>query len=198
MNLEIKNLSKSFGEKEIFSGFSYAFLDKGIYVIKGDSGIGKTTLLRIISGIDKIFDGEVVGGGFKNVSFAFQEYRLFPNLTALQNITETVWETADEINILSAKKMLLRLGFSEEELSLYPSELSGGMKQRVSLARAFLKKSPVLLLDEPTKELNNELCETVRDIIREEAKTRVVIMVTHSESDVSVLNPIKIDLNLLK
>ena len=198
MSLEIKNLSKSFGEKELFSGFSYAFSDKGIYVIKGDSGIGKTTLLRIISGIDKIFDGEVIGGGFKNVSFAFQEYRLFPNLTALQNITEIVWENSDESDNLSAKKMLLRLGFTEAELSLYPAELSGGMKQRVSLARAFLKKSPVLLLDEPTKELNDELCKTVRDIIREESKTRAVIMVTHSEADVSVLNPIKIDLNQLK
>ena len=194
MSLTIKNLCKSFGEKQILIDFSYSFSDSGIYVIKGDSGIGKTTLLRIISGIDKKYTGSVIGGGLGNVSFSFQEYRLFPQLTALQNITEVVWEKADENNVFSAKEMLLKLGFSQNELDLLPDHLSGGMKQRVSLARAFLKKSPILLLDEPTKELDEALCKIVRNIIHQESKSRLVIMVTHSNQDILEMDAKKIHL----
>ena len=72
MSLMIKNLSKSFGKKTIFSNFTYNFADSGIYVVHGDSGIGKTTLLRIIAGLDKEYTGNVAGGGIGQVSFAFQ------------------------------------------------------------------------------------------------------------------------------
>ena len=106
MSLSIINLRKTFGKKEIFDAVSYSFADKGIYIIKGDSGIGKTTLLRIIAGFDTKIDGQVIGGGFENVSFAFQEYRLFPNLTALQNITEAVWEKPTAECEKEAKTML--------------------------------------------------------------------------------------------
>ena len=195
MTLRIESLKKAFGEKQIFSDFSYSFTDKGLYVIKGDSGIGKTTLLRIISGIDKKFTGYVFGGGYENVSVSFQEYRLFPQLTALENITESVWEKANENNLSDAREMLFKLGFSQEETALFPHELSGGMKQRVSLARAFLKDSPILILDEPTKELDRDLCDIVIDMIKSETERRLVIMVTHSESDISNLNPTIINLN---
>ena len=197
MSLTIKNLGKAFGEKRIFENFSYSFPDNGIYAIKGDSGVGKTTLLRIICGLDKNHTGCVFGGGFNNTSFSFQEYRLFSHLSALENITETVWENSNETNVSDAKKILFRLGFSESDLLLYPSELSGGMKQRVSLARAFLKRSPILILDEPTKELDQELCAEVREIIFEESKLRLVIMVTHNHADIEELNATVIDLNAL-
>lgn len=196
--LTIKNLSKSFGKKEIFNGFSYEFSDKGLYRIKGASGIGKTTLLRIISGIDKKYTGSVIGGGYSNVSFAFQEYRLFPNLTILENITESSFKNADENDVFKAQDLLLTLGFSEHDFSLLPAELSGGMKQRISLARAFLREAPILLLDEPTKELDERLCNIVRDLIKKEAEKRLVILVTHSDSDVEALNPEEIDLSAIK
>jgi len=195
MTLRIESLKKAFGEKQIFSDFSYSFTDKGLYVIKGDSGIGKTTLLRIISGIDKKFTGSIFGGGYENVSVSFQEYRLFSQLTALENITEAVWEKPDDSNVSAAKEMLFRLGFSQEEIALFPHELSGGMKQRVSLARAFLKKAPILILDEPTKELDPALRDIVTDMIKSKAERRLVLMVTHNESDISNLNPTVIDLN---
>lgn len=198
MSLEIFNLKKAFGEKQIFNDFSYSFSDKGIYLLKGDSGIGKTTLLRIISGIDREYEGRVLGGGFENVSFAFQEYRLFPHLNALENITECAWKKANAYNVISATDMLLRLGFSKKELALFPSELSGGMKQRVSLARAFLKSAPILILDEPTKELDNDLSAKVREIIAEQAQERLVIMVTHNENDYFEFNTTVIDFNSLK
>ena len=185
MSLKIHNLSKSFGEKPILTGFSYDFSDTGIYILRGKSGIGKTTLLRIIAGLDKEYSGNVSGGA-KNVSYAFQEYRLFPELDVLENVmiaskTRSAEDTAE------AKRLLFSLGFNESELTLRPSELSGGMKQRVSLCRAFLKDAPILLLDEPTKELDHALCERLYEIIREISRDKLVIVVTHNDEDFKAL-----------
>ena len=187
MSLMIKNLSKSFGKKTIFSNFTYNFADSGIYIVHGDSGIGKTTLLRIIAGLDKEYTGNVAGGGIGQVSFAFQEYRLFPELSALENVMLATSES-NEIAKDGAAELLSQLGFSSADMHLLPSELSGGMKQRVSLARAFLKNAPILLLDEPTKELDPVLCKYVCEMIKRIAKNKRVILVTHKEEDILTLN----------
>ena len=187
MSLKIHDLSKNFGQKTILTGFSYDFSDTGVYILRGKSGIGKTTLLRIIAGLDKEYSGNVSGGGIGNVSFAFQEYRLFPELSALENVM-LAKPNNNEADRNSAIEMLTQLGFSSADMNLIPSELSGGMKQRVSLARAFLKNTPILLLDEPTKELDALLCDRVCKIIREIAETRLVILVTHKEEDVLLLD----------
>lgn len=187
MSLKIHDLSKSFGQKTILTGFSYDFSDTGVYILRGKSGIGKTTLLRIIAGLDKEYSGNVLGGGIGNVSFAFQEYRLFPELSALENVM-LAKPNNNEADRNSAIEMLTQLGFSSADMNLIPSELSGGMKQRVSLARAFLKNTPILLLDEPTKELDALLCELVCKMIRKIAETRLVILVTHKEEDVLLLD----------
>ena len=187
MSLKIHDLSKSFGQKTIFTGFSYDFSDTGVYILRGKSGIGKTTLLRIIAGLDKEYSGNVSGGGIGNVSFAFQEYRLFPELSALENVM-LAKPNNNESDRNSAIEMLTQLGFSSADMNLIPSELSGGMKQRVSLARAFFKNAPILLLDEPTKELDALLCDRVCKTIREIAETRLVILVTHKEEDVLLLD----------
>lgn len=187
MSLKIQNLTKRFGKKMIFSDLSYCFAHKGLYVLRGKSGIGKTTLLRIIAGLDKDYSGEIIGGGIGQVSFAFQEYRLFPQLSALENVMLASEDNSDSDKI-KATDLLTRLGFLPEDMKLLPSELSGGMKQRVSLARAFLKNAPILLLDEPTKELDPLLCERVCEIIRDIAQNRLVILVTHKEEDVLLLD----------
>ena len=178
MSLRLKNITKSFGEKTVFEDFSYDFGDSGIFAIIGDSGRGKTTLLRIISGLDKDFQGEVFAD---SAAYAFQEYRLFPTLTALQNITEIVYKNPSSEQINAAKRMLLDFGFKEEELHLYPRALSGGMKQRVSLCRALLAEKKILLLDEPFKELDDGLREILRGFIRETAKKSLVLLSTHGE-----------------
>ena len=183
MALTVKNLYKSFGDKKIFEDFSYSFADNGAYALVGNSGIGKTTLLRIIAGLDKKYQGEVLNGGVKNTSFAFQEYRLFPRLTALENAVIPSGDLKDEHITKKATELLLRLGFTENEIQLYPDELSGGMKQRVSLVRALLRDKPILLLDEPSKELDYELKTTLYTIIKEEANKRLVIIVTHELSE---------------
>ena len=172
MGLSIKNLSKRFDNKSIFSDFSYEFDDSGVYAILGESGVGKTTLLRIIAGLDTDFEGEVNGGGNKSTSFAFQEYRLFPELSAFDNIVFASFDKITDERILNAKAMLKSLGFTEEDMSLFPSELSGGMKQRVSIARALLRASPILLLDEPTKELDSDNAEAVLALIYKSHRQR--------------------------
>ena len=193
MSLEIKNLTKRFGKKTIISEFSYHFSEKGLYILRGKSGIGKTTLLRIIAGLDKDYSGEIIEGGIGRISFAFQEYRLFPQLSALENVMIASKDDSDA-NKSIAKDLLSQLGFSFEEMSLLPSELSGGMKQRVSLARAFMKNAPVILLDEPTKELDAVLCRQVCEMIKKIADDKLVILVTHRDDDLSLLDGELIDL----
>lgn len=187
MSLSIKNLSKAFGNKVIFSSFSYEFPDSGIFALSGDSGIGKTTLLRIIAGLDKDYLGEVVGGGIGRVSIAFQEHRLLPSLSALENVVFAVSDTKCEAVLRKANNLLNSLGISESDASLSSEELSGGMRQRVSLARAFIKEASVLLLDEPTKELDEGNAEAVRRMILELSKSSLVIMATHNSEDISRL-----------
>ena len=133
---------------------------------------------------NKKFKGEILGGGFSNVSVAFQEYRLFPALSAIENVTE-----ATNSSLIEAEKMLQNLGFSKSDMNLRPEKLSGGMKQRVSLARAILKKTPILLLDEPTKELDSEIKTALYTIIKNESKKRLVIFISHSQDDIDALNP---------
>jgi NitT/TauT family transport system ATP-binding protein len=194
MSLKLVNLEKSYGDKLLFEGLSFDFPDTGIFAITGKSGTGKTTLLRIISGLEKQFSGQVYGGGVKNTSFVFQEYRLLPHVSALENVILSNGGKKGEQILRDSKNILKKLLFSEEDMNLLPGELSGGMKQRVSIARAILKSTPVLLLDEPFKELDSALKEILYRMILEESRKRLVIIVTHSYEDVFALNATEIGL----
>ena len=183
MSLIVNNLTKSFGDKLVIDDFSAKFPEKGLYLLLGESGVGKTTLLRMISGLDTDYSGEIIGGGFPNTSFAFQEYRLFPTLSAIDNIVCAVSEKRDVAARERAMELLSELGFSDAEMSLAPHELSGGMKQRVSLARAIARSTPLLLLDEPTKELDDETRVLAVRTIAKEKEKRLIIVVTHQPDD---------------
>ncbi len=175
--IRLANATKNFDSKSIITDLSYEFPTTGLYQITGSSGSGKTTLLRIIAGLEKLDTGTLFSTD--SVSFAFQEYRLFPWLDALSNVTVAAFETPGEAELSAAKSLLIRLGFEEAELKLLPREMSGGMKQRVSLARAFIRPSDVLILDEPTKELDADLVNTVYEIIKEISEDRLVIFTSH-------------------
>ena len=185
MALKLENICKSFGQKNVIQDFSYTFEETGLYVIKGASGAGKTTLLRIIAGLDKEYRGKVIDGGIKSTSFSFQEYRLFPDMTALDNIALVSFKKAEAHHVAMASKILGDLNFTNEEKYLYPDELSGGMKQRVNFARAVMKSSPILILDEPTKELDPALVKKMLDIIVNESMKRLVLLVTHNKDELS-------------
>jgi len=175
--LILNNVSKAFGDKVLFENLSLEF-NTGLYLIRGNSGIGKTTLLRIIAGLDTDYDGEVIGGGLKNVSFSFQEYRLFPTLNALDNALIAFESPSDNIVDL-AKGYLNALGLSDSDLLLFPSELSGGMKLKISIVRALLKDCPIILLDEPTRELDAVSAEAVVDLLCKFCEAKTVIVVSH-------------------
>ncbi len=194
MNLELINLKKSFENKVLFENLSFKFSSTGIYAILGESGVGKTTLLRMIAGLDKIYEGEIKGGGVKNTSIAFQEHRLFPTLTALENAYLPNGDQNDLNLVNKAESLLLDLGFSVPDLYLRPTELSGGMRQRVSLARAFLRNAPILILDEPTKELDLDLRKKIYKYILRESQNRLVLIVSHNTEDFDNLNAVKINI----
>ena len=198
MSLVLKDITKSYGERRVLDGFSYKFNDKGVYVLRGESGAGKTTLMRIIAGLENDFSGKLKGRPL-TCAVAFQEYRLFPTLSALDNVVTLAGGTRREsINVrVDAARLLTELGFSEREMQLKPSELSGGMKQRVSIARALLASARVVLLDEPTKELDPNLCEKVNSIIRAEAQSRLIIVITHRDADIVALGATVVEVPML-
>ncbi len=198
MSIKISNLIKKFDEKIIFDDFSFEFNNNGIYILNGDSGAGKTTLLRIIAGLDKDFEGEIIKSDKTCISYCFQEYRLFPWLNAIDNIVIAISDKNNESIRDRAAEILRLLNFSETDMKLMPNELSGGMKQRVSFARALLYPSNVLLLDEVTKELDENLSIKILDIIKEEAKNRLIILVTHKPLEIQYLSGEIININDLK
>ena len=193
--ITIEGLNKSFDEKVLFRDFSFSFNETGIYVLTGESGAGKTTLLRMIAGLDTDYRGKISGGGITKTALCFQEHRLFPTLTALKNLELVSFEQKHDNSELISRQMLSKMGFSEEDMFLRPSELSGGMRQRVALARAILRNTPVLLLDEPTKELDPLHAKMALDVIAEEGKKRLVIMVTHKREEIKMLNATEIIIN---
>ena len=194
MSLKLSSVTKSFGEKTLFRDLSYNFEERGIYAIVGDSGIGKSTLLRLIAGLDRDYSGSITGGGITASSFCFQEHRLFPTLSAFDNVYKVSFKTEDASAKEATLALLRRLKFSDPDMRLKPSELSGGMRQRIAFARAILKESDILILDEATKELDRSLIDTVLEIIKEQGEKRLVITVTHKDEEISRLGATVIDL----
>lgn len=171
--MEIINLNKNFASKKIFDNNNFVFEDGKITYILGESGIGKTTILRIISGLDKDFSGTIVGAD-KRISYVFQEPRLFPNLTVKENITIT--NELSSLNVVD----VLKLVEMENEINSYPTSLSGGMKMRVALARAIYNDGDIFLMDEPFSALDDDLKSRILPNIFKYLKNKTVIIVSHN------------------
>lgn len=182
--ISVQNLSKSFDGKPVLQNLSFEVADGEKIHLSAPSGVGKTTLLRILAGLESADKGTVTGVSPKQITFLFQEPRLFPQLTALENVTCVHADSEKAKN--KALQLLEKLGLSEA-VNQYPDELSGGMKQRVALARTLSVDRPVVFLDEPFTALDSELKDSVRKTVAEFCEDKTLILVSHDPQDAEIL-----------
>ena len=190
--LELKNISKKFKDRQILSDFNFTVEENKILAIVGPSGGGKTTLLRMLAGLEKIDSGEIIYNGEnlpidelekRNLlGFVFQDFQLFPHLTVLENLVLSPKKTMNMEKSDAEKKaieLLEKLGL-EKQINNYPISLSGGQKQRVALARAMMIEPKIIGYDEPTSALDPELRLEVEKLILKNRELGITqIVVTH-------------------
>ena len=190
--LELQNINKAFGGKQILTNFSLSIPEKQILAIVGPSGGGKTTLLRMLAGLETIDSGEIYYNGEslaidelekRNLlGFVFQDFQLFPHLSVLDNLTLSPIKTISmekEVAEKKARGLLEQLGLAGHA-DAFPFSLSGGQKQRVALARAMMINPEIIGYDEPTSALDPELrLEVEKLILQNKERGMTQIVVTH-------------------
>ena len=181
--IKLTNITRRFDGKTVLSNLSFTFPDKGVFALMGPSGSGKTTLLRLLAGLDHP-DGGYIQSTHKKVAMAFQEHRLLPWLNCLDNLKLVL--PKENISSDLAMQWLCSLELADVA-TLFPKALSGGMKQRVSLARALCYDGDLLLLDEPFSALDKELKARIAPLIKRVAEERLTILVTHDPADAALL-----------
>ncbi|WFR87667.1 amino acid ABC transporter ATP-binding protein [Streptococcus sp. D7B5] len=190
--LELRNINKAFSGKQILTNFSLSIPEKQILAIVGPSGGGKTTLLRMLAGLETIDSGEIYYNGEslaidelekRNLlGFVFQDFQLFPHLSVLDNLTLSPIKTMSmekEVAEKRARGLLEQLGLAGHA-DAFPFSLSGGQKQRVALARAMMINPEIIGYDEPTSALDPELrLEVEKLILQNKERGMTQIVVTH-------------------
>ncbi|HEM3597541.1 TPA: amino acid ABC transporter ATP-binding protein [Streptococcus suis] len=190
--LELRNLTKRFGNKQIFSNYDLVIPEGKIVAVVGQSGGGKTTLLRMLAGLETIDSGTLIYNGQilpleelekrHLLGFVFQDFQLFPHLSVLENLILSPIKTQNMSRSDAedkARKLLDTLGLANHATA-YPFSLSGGQKQRVALARAMMIDPEIIGYDEPTSALDPELRKEVEKLILENRATGITqIVVTH-------------------
>lgn len=198
--LEIRNIVKDYetGSETVHAlkGVSIAFRESELVSILGQSGCGKTTLLNIIGGLDQYTSGDLIINGqstkqyksaewdiYRNhsVGFIFQSYNLIPHQSVLSNVelALTLSGVSKAERRRRAKEALEKVGLGNQ-LNKRPNQMSGGQMQRVAIARALVNDPDILLADEPTGALDSETSIQIMELVKEIAKDRLVIMVTHN------------------
>ena len=180
---------KSFGEEALFDGLRFEVPAGQVVALIGPSGVGKSTLLRMIGGIDPDYEGDILiddlGPADAEVpGFVFQDPRLLPWETALGNLLAVKPDLADD----EGRKLLVNVGLDAAE-NLRPGELSGGMQRRVALARALAVSSRLLLLDEPFVSIDRKLARELQALVASvvDRLGLTVLLVTHDPYDAAVL-----------
>ena len=197
--LEVKNLTKSFGENRVLKGVSFTLERGEVLSIIGSSGGGKTTLLRCLNFLETPNSGEILVNGERvfysdgknteisasaqtKMGLVFQQFNLFPHLTVLNNITLAPMKlkgVPKEVAEAKAMELLEKIGLADKA-NVYPSTLSGGQKQRIAIVRALAMEPDVLLFDEPTSALDPEMVGEVLNLMTELAQEdRTMVVVTH-------------------
>lgn len=195
MILQAKNINYSYEQgKPVLTNVNLDFEKGKIYAIVGKSGSGKTTLLSLLSGLDKIQDGDILfdGKGIKEynlddfraqkIGIIFQQYNLLNNYSVLDNILIAMRISGNTPSEEKAIELIEKVGLTKDMLEKNPLALSGGQQQRVAIARTLAKNCDVIIADEPTGNLDEEteqgILNLLKTIVEEEGKT--LIMVTHS------------------
>ena len=178
----IRNLSKSFGDKRVLEGFDLTVPDGGICCIMGESGCGKSTLIKLIMGIYAPDGGQIVGVP-DNIAAVFQEDRLCEDFSALTNVRITAARGVTSARI-SEEFRVLGLEGNEKTPA---RQLSGGMRRRVALIRAFMADAPLFILDEPFTGLDPDNRALAIDYVRAHRAGKTIILVTHDASDADAL-----------
>lgn len=187
--LTIKNISKSFQNKKVLNNIDVQADQGSIHIFLGTSGVGKSTILRIVAGLETADSGSITYNNEPihpfDVGMVFQEYHLFAHLTVLENITLALvqvkklsQETANEQAL-----QLLKTYELEHKKDAYPAQLSGGQKQRVALARALALHPKILCLDEPTSALDPVLTATIAQNIAKLASQGLIILISTHDTD---------------
>ena len=191
MSIIITDLCKTFDDNEVLKNVNITLKDNSIYCLMGSSGIGKTTLLRILIGLERADSGSVSGIDTKSISCMFQEDRLIPYLSAIDNVRIVLHgkNNRDEIrnNLLSI--------LPDDSLDIPVSSLSGGMKRRVALARALSYPGKLIILDEPFTGLDKNTKLNVIDYILKMRNNRTLLIATHETDDANLLGAEIIKLN---
>ncbi len=181
MDIKIKNIYKKYDDKVIFKDFNIIFKENRVNTILGKSGYGKTTLLKIISNIVEKDSGKIEGINTNSISYIFQEDRLVEWLTVKENLKLILKNDYKKGELDKICKKYLNLVGVQDFENYYPQSLSGGIRQRVNIARAFAKPSKLIIMDEPFKSIDikskNDIMKAFKNVLREE--TRTVLFVTH-------------------
>ena len=189
MNIAMNAVTFGYGATRICDKLNWTLPENGVTCLWGPSGCGKTTLLRLLAGLEKPQKGTVEPNGHR-VSMVFQEDRLLPWLTVRENAA-LACDDERKVDELLAAVSLIELADST------PDAISGGQQRRVALVRALAADSELLLLDEPFTGLDEETKALVIPLIREAAKTRPVVLVTHIAAEAEALNASMIRLSEL-
>ena len=193
--IEVKDLSKSFGEKKILKNISVDIREGDVVCVVGPSGSGKSTFLRCLNRLEEPTDGHIFFEGVdicdkstnidkhrQKMGMVFQQFNLFPHMTILQNLTIAPMrlqgkskKEAEEY----ALEMLEKVGL-KDRANTYPSALSGGQQQRIAIVRALCMKPDVMLFDEPTSALDPEMVGEVLNVMKDLASQKMtMVVVTH-------------------
>lgn len=192
--LEIKQLTKTYNTNTIFKALNLSVADGEVLSIVGPSGIGKTTLIKILAGLETADAGEVRLNGEQlaidgtradaKVGLIFQDFNLFPNYTVIENIMLApinVSRLSRDAAKVKATALLATLGMTDKA-DLYPYQLSGGQKQRVAIARALAMDPKILAYDEPTSGLDEDSTKQVAEVVKTlKAQGVTQLIITHDQ-----------------
>ena len=183
MAITFEEVSFHYGEKAILQNVSFTLPDHGCICLFGPSGCGKTTLLRLLAGLEQPCSGQIQGLQNHSVAAVFQEDRLLPWRSVLDNVRLA----GDTISTDHAVQLLTRMGLSDVAYA-YPGELSGGMNRRVAIARALAVSADLLLLDEPFNGLDATRAADIAAVVRQVYANKPIVMVSHSREETAWMN----------